>query len=273
MAIKGDGGGSPPKPYRPPPRPRLPYPTRAPEEKPKPKPPDEIYERRTPTFPPPSQRKPAQPEPAAAPKPAGGGGFCGSEEWVKAFVAAHGRAPTQKDLKDCQWSQDFLRKHGRPPTEDEWKQHWYGEAGGGGGGGGEEEPEEIWPKAGELLEKLAFPTAEALPPFLREWARYFQDLLAQNPEHVVPLPFRPTEEGEAEDTAWRETLTQLAQQLGLGELLTKEPEDPIAAYQQFIDALTNAPLPAQQLLIGLRYTPEGGWHRVQTPMLPHPQYL
>jgi len=266
MALEGGGGRRKPKP-RPPDdiydrrTPTLPLPT--------PQPPDDIYERRTPTFPPPREREPLKvPE---SPRPASGGGWCGSEEWVRAFVKAHGRAPTGRDLEDCRWSERFLREHGRPPTEEDWRARWYGQY--GGGGAGEEEEEEFWPKAGELLQKLSFPMAEQLPVFLREWTRYLQDLLAQNPERAIPLPFAPTEEGEEADTVWRQTLTEVAQQLGLSHLMEERPEDPVVAYQEFLNALAQAPLSAQQILIGLRYTPEAGWHRVQTPLLPHPAHL
>lgn len=241
--------------------------------KPRPTPPDDIYERRTPKLPIPTPGAEKEQPPASPPRPRAGGGWCGSDEWVQAFVKAHGRAPTGRDLKDCLWSEEFARKHGRPPTEEEWREHYYRGAATEGGRGGEEEEEELWPKAGELLGQLQFPRAEEVPPFLREWMRYFQDLLAQNPERSIPLPFRPLEEGE-EETDFYQTLRETAKLLGLEHLFEqKEDFDPVSAFTDFINAVTKAPLPAQQALLGLRYTPEAGWHQVQTPMLPHPEYL
>jgi len=204
-------------------------------------------------------------------------GWCGSSEWVAAFVVAHGRGPNAKDLADCNWSVEWAAQEGRSPTQEDWERHYYEAQ--GLPVPGEERPkkdkdeEGLWPKAGELLGALRFPYAEEMPPFMRDWGRYFQDLLAQNPEVEMPLPFAPLEEGEAE-TEWYTTMKGVAEMLGLSQLYEERKDrDATVDFQAFVDAVSKAPFEAQQRLISLRYSPEAGWHSIQVPQIPHPEYL
>jgi len=195
------------------------------------------------------------------------------DQWAAEFYKAHGRPPVQQDVKDRDWSRGWAATHGRAPTQADWEAHYYGTFGGGGGGaGGEEEEESIWPSAGGLLEHLTFPTG--LPSYTRDWMRYLREMFAKNVEEHIPLPFMPWEgeEGE-EESPFHIQMAGLAKSLGLSDLMTKEPEDTTEAYQRFVDAVAIAPFEAQQVLAGLRYTPEAGWFTAQIPQLARPEYL
>jgi len=202
-------------------------------------------------------------KPIASPRKKGDPGGPGPAAWRYQFYLTHGRWPNEQDYEDYKWSLDFQRLYGRPPSEEDWKAHWFATQGGGGGRGGEEtqRPETI----GQILGKLLFPEQFQLPPYMRDFGRYIEDLLTQNPEFAIAPPklneqgelIPPTEEAAEKPLEEFESIETYAQ-----------------AWNAFLETLKSLSLEEQQYYQGLRYSPETGWYRSgAVPLLPHPEYI
>jgi len=207
------------------------------------------------------EQKPPVPRPSAR---VGDPGGPGPAAWRYQFYLQHGRWPNEQDYEDYKWSLDFQRLYGRPPSEEDWKAHWFASQGGGGGGGGGEEPKR--PETiGEILHKLLFPEEYQLPVYMRDFGRYIEELLTQNPEFAIAPPkfneqgelIPPTEEAAEKPLEEFESVEAYAQ-----------------AWNEFLETLKTLSLEEQQYYQGLRYSPETGWYRSgAVPLLPHPEYL
>ena len=178
--------------------------------------------------------------------------------------------------------------------------------GGGGGGGGTTTTTPPWEgTVAELLTKLQWPQSSSmLPPALRGWLGYMNQMFTQNPTFgVVPLPElvkgQParfwTSDQERADLGqnvqnWYDTLQGL---LGFAQ---KGISNPYASGQQttelgnysaadqwqhFLNAMRDANIDAQQQIIGLRYNPElanwdkrtSGWYTAAQPLIVNPEQL
>lgn len=135
-----------------------------------------------------------------------------------------------------------------------------GASGGGGGGGGGAPVENT---VGQLLKGLAFPQAASLPPYLREFGKYLEDLLTGNPALAIPVP--KVENGQL--------LVEGSQ------VVTQEVPQNIEAYssmwQTFLNMLQTAGFALQQQLVGLRFPnmQTGFMLSGQRPLLPNPTAL
>jgi len=137
---------------------------------------------------------------------------------------------------------------------------------GGGGGGGAGAGELPGPDflLRDVMEHLRFPYKWQYPSYLRDFGRYIEELLTQNPQYAIPVPEIGEETGELLPTP--EDLTSLD--------YMAEAEEYAAMWNTFIQSLVNLPFFQQQYRVGLRYTPETGWFRSgDVPQLPHPSYL
>lgn len=216
---------------------------------------------------------------------------CGAPgTWPYDFAVQHGRCPNEQDVKDRQWSEQFAATYGHPPTEADWNRHYYSSRGGN-------DDDAYEGTVGYLMDNMEFPETEtAVPPYLRGWVKYLQQAMTQNPElGIIPLPELvqgqvadlevegggPETREEAGQTAPRASDT-LQGLLGFPqgeEELGSMP--PVQQWQRFLQALENAPIEAQQQLVGLRYDPnladeergETGWYEEMQPLLPNPKYL
>ena len=241
-------------------KPGLPtYPRRKPT--PKPRPP---VVPAGPKLPPRETTYPVAGEPEFPKKPAktsrkgGDPGGPGPADWRYRFYMAHGRWPNDKDYQDYKWSLDFQRLYGRPPSEEDWRAHALAQ-GGEGGGGGSEQPETV----GQIISRLLFPEQFQLHPYMRDFGRYVEELLTQNPEFAIAPP-ELTEEGKlAPPPEEAEPLEEF-----------ESVETYAAAWNEFLRSLAQLSLEQQQYYQGLRYSPETGWYRSgAVPLLPHPEYV
>ena len=135
--------------------------------------------------------------------------------------------------------------------------------GGGGGGGGMEGMPTPRFTLGDILKTLQFPGEWQYPSYLRDFGRYLEELITQNPQFAVPVP-EMGEEG-----------TPIPAPEDLDTLEYMETAETYAtAWNNFLGMLVNMPFPGQQEYVGLRYTPQTDWFRSgAVPMLPHPEFL
>ena len=142
---------------------------------------------------------------------------------------------------------------------------YYAYGGGGGRGGGRGGGEIPTPKftLRDILEYLQFPGQWQYPSYLRDYGRYIEELLTQNPQFAIPVPVL-NEEGAILPTPE-----------DLDELDYMETAQTYAgAWNEFLQSLINLPFFQQQSMLGVRYTPDTGWWRSgQVPMLPNPEFI
>jgi hypothetical protein len=114
----------------------------------------------------------------------------------------------------------------------------------------------------DILERLTFPVQESLPPFLRDFGRYLEELLTQ--QSLVAIPVPKVEGGRLVVTG--------------STVETLEVPQDVEAYarmwQTFLDMVRTANLALQEQLLGLRFSPEAGFFLSgQRPILPRPEHL
>ena len=151
------------------------------------------------------------------------------------------------------------------PAPAQWTPPGYPGGGGGGGGGGPGGipalPEPRFTLR-DILENLQFPKQMEYPSYLRDLGRYIEDLLTQNPQFAIPTP-------ELEDGK----LLPGAEDLDTLDYM-ETAQTFAAAWNEFLQLLTDLPFFQQQDYLGLRYGPDTGWWQSgQVPTLPHPEYL
>lgn len=131
---------------------------------------------------------------------------------------------------------------------------------GGGGGGGAEVP--TGPTVADILKNIAFPAREELPPYLRDFGKFIQDLIVSSSTASIPIP--KIEEGKLVT----EGATVATQEI------PQDAEAYAAMWQSFLDMVKAASFGLQQQLVGLNFNPQTGFFiGANRPILPNPSFL
>jgi len=134
--------------------------------------------------------------------------------------------------------------------------------GGGAGGGGGTPTVPTGPTVADILRNIAFPAREELPPYLRDFGKFIQDLIVSSSTASIPIP--KIENGQL-ITKGATVATQE---------IPQDAEAYAAMWQSFLDMVKAASFGLQQQLVGLSYNPQTGFFiGANRPILPNPSYL
>jgi len=132
--------------------------------------------------------------------------------------------------------------------------------GGGGGGGGPAVP--TGPTVADILRNISFPAREELPPYLRDFGKFIQNLILSSSVASVPVP--KVENGQLITEGANVTTQEVPQ----------DAEAYAAMWQSFLDMVKAASFGLQQQLVGLNYNPQAGFFMgANRPILPNPSFL
>ena len=181
-----------------------------------------------------------------------------------------------------------------------------GGTGGGGGGGYAQKPYQSYgyggyaggagagvaPEVPEPMGELAWWGPDALPPLLRQWGSWLQELVAAN-AGTKPIPFPLQQDPEAlaaEQEMLKEgqkttgapapglgaggmTYSQVIQQLNnsLG-LAYGDDESDTSKWQRLVSSLPNSDFETQQMVAGLRFNQSGQWYHQNVGQMLNPRY-
>lgn len=135
-----------------------------------------------------------------------------------------------------------------------------GGGGGGGAGGGATVP--TGPTVADILKNIAFPAREELPPYLRDFGKFIQDLIVSSSTASIPIP--KVENGQL----ITEGATVATQEI------PQDAESYAAMWQSFLDMVKAASFGLQQQLVGLSYNPQAGFFvGANRSILPNPSFL
>lgn len=131
-----------------------------------------------------------------------------------------------------------------------------GGGGGGGGGGGSSAPQP--PAIGDVLKNIVFPGQDQLPPFLRDFGRFIEDLLV-NQQALAIAPPQIADGSIVTEGSQVQTLE-----------VPQDVEAYASMWNTFLGMVQTANQSLQQQLLGLSYNPGTGFYMSgQAPLLPN----